>query len=84
MKGKYMRALSLAATILVLVSCASAAEAMTGGGNLSPEESPYAILEPQTLSPAAMAPEATEAPPAAPTHHVAKHRLRLGRRQKAR
>jgi len=79
-----MRALSLAAIVLLLVARANAANAMTGGGDLSPEESPYAILEPQTLSPAAMAPEATEAPPAAPTHDVAKHRLRSGRRQKAR
>jgi hypothetical protein len=38
---------------VVLAFGAPGAFAMTGGGNLSPEESPYAILEPQTVAPLA-------------------------------
>ncbi|MGA2043106.1 MAG: hypothetical protein ABSG83_07005 [Roseiarcus sp.] len=47
-----------------------AAWAFGGTGNISPEESPYAVLEPQTLGPAALpqtstAPAQAEEPPAA-------------------
>jgi hypothetical protein len=78
-----MRALFLAAIALVFALSANRANAMAGGGDLSPEQSPYAILAPITLGPAAIAPESTEALPAAPTHHFAKRRLRSAPRHRA-
>ena len=45
--------LRMAAVVFVL-GTANANAMGTGGGNLSPDASPYAVLEPQTLSPAPM------------------------------
>ena len=42
-----------AATIALALGAANAAHAM-GGGNLSPEASPYALIAPQTLQPSPM------------------------------
>jgi hypothetical protein len=58
-KEKFMREIVLSGTAaIVLCFGAGAACAMTGGADLPPEKSPYAILEPQTVMPLA-APEAT-------------------------
>jgi hypothetical protein len=76
-----MRALALAAIVLVFALSANGAKAM-GGGDLSPDQSPYAILAPITLGPAADAPEPTEALPATPTHHFVKQRSRSARRHR--
>ena len=46
--------ISLAATAVVFTLGAAAANAAGSGHDLSPEESPYAILEPQTAAPPAM------------------------------
>ena len=69
--------LVLGTTAVVLAFGAPSAYAMGGGGNLSPEQSPYAILEPQTLGQSAPPPEVTEASPArAVVHNPAKKRVR--------
>ena len=47
------KTLLLGATAVVLALASASAYAM-GGGNISPEASPYAILEPQTLAPSTM------------------------------
>jgi hypothetical protein len=78
-----MRALALAAIALAFALPANRANAGAGGGDLSPDQSPYAILAPITLGPAADAPEPTEALPATPTHHFAKQRSRSARRHRA-
>jgi hypothetical protein len=46
------------ATAVVLILANASAYARGGGGDPSPEESPYAILEPQTVAPLAFAPRA--------------------------
>jgi hypothetical protein len=43
-----------AAAVVFVLSAINANAMGTGGGNLSPDASPYAVLEPQTLSPAPM------------------------------
>jgi hypothetical protein len=58
------------AMALLVASGAPNAFARGGTGNLSPSESPYAILEPQTLTPGASPMDLNQAPPAqaVPTH----------------
>jgi len=46
-----MRMIRLIAATAVIVGLGAANAFAMGGGNLSPEQSPYAILEPQTLAP---------------------------------
>lgn len=77
-----MRALFLAATVLVFALSANTAYAMGGSADLSPDQSPYAILEPITLGPAAIAPDSTESLPVVPVRHSARHHWRSARRQK--
>jgi hypothetical protein len=42
------------AAVVFVLGAVNANAMGTGGGNLSPDASPYAVLEPQTLSPAPM------------------------------
>jgi hypothetical protein len=80
-----MRALFLAAAASVFALSANTANAMgAGGADLSPDQSPYAILEPITLGPAAIAPESTETLPAVPVRHSARHHRRSAQRLKPR
>jgi hypothetical protein len=61
--GKIMREMVLLGTAAAMLAFgASDAGAMGGGGDLSPSESPYAILEPQTVAPPAAAIMASESP----------------------
>ena len=70
-----MRKMALAgASALLLVLGAGAASPFGGTGNIRPEESPYAILEPQTVTPTATAPSAAEAPPEPAVHRSARAR----------
>jgi len=59
----------LEAAVLALATTGGAL-AMGGGGNLSPSQSPYAILEPQTVAPLP-APASESVEPSVP--RVAKH-----------
>jgi hypothetical protein len=78
-----MRALFLAAAASVFVLSVNNANAGgAGGADLSPDQSPYAILEPITLGPAAIAPESTETLPTVPVRHSARHHRRSAQRQK--
>lgn len=49
-----MRTTLLLGTTAVVLALASANAYAMGGGNVSPQASPYAILEPQTLAPSTM------------------------------
>jgi hypothetical protein len=73
-REKIMREMVLPGAAAALLAFGGAgADAMGGSGNLSPEASPYAILEPQTLAPAAPV-MASESPTSvvhrAPGRHV--------------
>ncbi|WP_158814869.1 hypothetical protein [Methylocapsa sp. S129] len=67
----------LGTTLAVLAFGAGNAHAMGGSGNLAPSESPYAILEPQTVTPTEIATPPTEASPARTPHSPAKRRVHL-------
>ena len=78
-----MRALFLAAAASVFALSANTANAAgAGGADLSPDQSPYAILEPITLGSAAVTPESTETLPTIPVRHSARHHRRSARRPK--
>lgn len=69
----------LLAAALALAFGTRAALAFGGTGNISPEESPYAVLEPQTLGPASLPPASTGAPaadepPIGAMHERARHK----------
>ena len=49
-----MRKILLLGTTAVVLAFGSASAFAMGGGNISPEASPYAIMEPQTLAPSTM------------------------------
>jgi len=53
-KENMMRKILLLGATAVVLALGSAGAFAMGGGNASPEASPYAILEPQTLAPPAM------------------------------
>jgi hypothetical protein len=53
-KENMMRKTLLLGTTAVVLALVSASAYAMGGGNVSPEASPYAILEPQTLAPSTM------------------------------
>jgi hypothetical protein len=72
----------LGTTVFVLALGIRDANAMAGSADLSPDQSPYAILEPITLGPAAIAPESTETLPTVPVRHSARHHRRSAQRQK--
>jgi hypothetical protein len=72
-----MRKLVLAeASALLLVLGTGEASAFGGTGNIRPEESPYAILAPQTVTPTASAPPAAEQPPQRAVHRAVRARAR--------
>jgi hypothetical protein len=66
------------ATALALAFGVSDASAMGGGGDLSPSQSPYAILEPQTVAPLA-APIMASEPPTSVLDAAPTRRPRLAR-----
>jgi hypothetical protein len=71
-----MREMVLPGTVaLALAFGVSDASAMGGSGNLSPSESPYAILEPQTVTPLP-APVVESEPPASVPHRAPARRPR--------
>lgn len=49
-----MRKIILSATTVVALALGAGGAYAMGGGNASPEASPYAIIEPQTVAPLAM------------------------------
>jgi hypothetical protein len=71
-----MREMVLAsAAAIILAFGLSNASAMGGSGDLSPSESPYAILEPQTVTPLP-APVVESEPPASVPHRAPARRPR--------
>jgi hypothetical protein len=50
-KENMMRKTLLLGTTVVVLALGSASAYAMGGGNVSPEASPYAILEPQSVAP---------------------------------